>query len=84
MSSTANNSISSRLIARFSDLFLSHPASVDESYFEHQRVALGFALTLSLIAAAAFLHALIPGLCQSTARRHIATLHERLQARAAR
>src|SRR5580698_5382994 len=44
----------------FKRLFLSHPASVGESYFEHQRVALSFALPLLGAGLTALAHAVIP------------------------
>ncbi len=61
--------------------FLSHPHSVGESYFEHLRMALGFAGALFITALAAVVHALIPCLCETTARRRIYALNTRLQAR---
>ncbi|MFK7854618.1 MAG: DUF6356 family protein [Granulosicoccus sp.] len=63
-------------------VFSAHPASVGESYFEHQRKALGFAGALAYAALAATVHAFIPALCVSTARNRIAELHSRLQKRA--
>ena len=48
-------------------LFVSHPASVDESYFEHMRFALSFAGWLTVAAGAALIHAVIPALCETTA-----------------
>ena len=57
---------------------LAHPRSVGESYFGHQRVALGFAASLLWAAAACFVHALIPSLFETTASRAIANLHERM------
>ena len=41
------------LNAMFQRLFLAHPARVNESYFQHQRVALSFALPLLTAAGAA-------------------------------
>ena len=41
-------------------LFLSHPRSIDESYFEHARVALTFASVLAYAAFAALIHAIVP------------------------
>jgi hypothetical protein len=63
-------------------LFLSHPQSVGESYFEHQRVALSFALPLLGASLAAFVHALVPALCERTAGDTIRRLHDRLEKRA--
>jgi len=63
------------------NVFLTHPESVGESYLEHQRAALTFAFILAVTALAALIHAIVPALCETTARRRIAALHERLQAR---
>ena len=62
-------------------LFLSHPRSVGESYFEHQRVALSFALPLLGAGLAALLHALVPAACERTAGDIIRRLHSRLEKR---
>lgn len=56
-------------------VFLSHPASVDESYLEHARFAGGFALQLFAAAGAALVHALIPCLFEKTASGIIARLY---------
>jgi hypothetical protein len=49
-----------------------------ESYFEHQRVAMSFALSLLAASIACAIHALIPGLCVNTGSRAVADLNERL------
>lgn len=59
-------------------LFLDHPHAMGESYFEHQRMALSFALQLFAASIACAVHALIPGLCVSTGSRAVADLNERL------
>lgn len=59
-------------------LFLEHPASVDETYFQHMRFALSFAGTLFVAAFAALAHAFIPALCETTASRIIKRLHARI------
>jgi hypothetical protein len=59
-------------------LFLDHPQSMGETYFEHQRVALSFAFSLLIAALACAVHALIPGLCASTGSRAVADLNDRL------
>jgi len=64
----------------FARLFLSHPESVGESYFEHQRAALSFAGPLLLAGFACILHAMIPGLCERTASQRIVMLHDRMVA----
>ncbi|MDA5095689.1 DUF6356 family protein [Aliiroseovarius sp. KMU-50] len=58
-------------------IFLDHPASVEESYFEHARFAAGFAFWLFLAAGAALIHALIPAAFDKTASRITADLYAR-------
>lgn len=65
----------------FRRLFLSHPRQVGESYFEHQRIALSFALPLLGAGLAAIAHAAIPGICEQTAGDIIRKLHQRLDQR---
>ena len=65
----------------FKRLFLSHPDAVGESYFQHQRVALSFALPLLGAGIAALVHAVIPGLCERTAGNAIRALNARLDRR---
>ena len=62
-------------------LFLDHPASVDETYFQHMGVALRFAFLLALAAMAALVHAFIPGACEKTASQIIRRLHDRMSNR---
>lgn len=62
-------------------LFLAHPRQAGESYFQHQRIALSFALPLFGAGLAAMLHAVIPGLCETTAGDAIRRLHARLEKR---
>lgn len=58
-------------------LFLDHPASVEESYFEHARFAGWFAFWLFLAAVAALIHAIIPAAFEKTGSRIIAKLYAR-------
>ena len=62
----------------FSRLFVEHPRSVGESYFEHQRHALGFALSLLLAGLACFVHAMVPGLFVRTGSNAITRLYDRM------
>ncbi|HEX4178422.1 MAG TPA: DUF6356 family protein [Rhizomicrobium sp.] len=62
-------------------LFLSHPRNVGESYFQHQRAALSFALPLLGAGLAALLHALVPAACERTAGDIIRRLYGRLEKR---
>ena len=80
MSDTIDSKATSGAFAR---VFLDHPASVDESYFEHMRFALGFAATLALAAGAALIHALIPAACETTASRIVKRLYPRVAGRGA-
>jgi hypothetical protein len=59
----------------FGRLFLDHPRSVDESYFEHLLFAGGFALRLLGAAVAALVHALVPCLFEKTASNMIAKMY---------
>jgi Family of unknown function (DUF6356) len=68
-------------ICMFRQLFLSHPQQAGESYLQHQRVALSFALPLLGAGLVAIVHALIPGLFQRTAGDIIRKLHGRLEER---
>ncbi len=65
----------------FQRLFLDHPAAVNESYFEHQRVALSFAMPLFGAACAAMIHAVVPALCERTASTIVRQLNDKLQKR---
>ncbi len=66
------------MIAR---IFLSHPATVNESFFEHMMFAMKFAGLLFAAAFAALVHAFIPCLFEKTASRIIAQLYARTQNR---
>ena len=62
-------------------LFLDHPATVNETYFQHMRFAFGFAFWLGAAALAALVHAFIPALCETTASRILRRLHARIENR---
>lgn len=64
-------------------LFIQHPQSVDESYFEHMWFAMRFAALLAVAAGAALIHAFIPAACEKTASRIIAKLYARTHNRGA-
>ena len=61
-----------------SALFLSHPRSVNETYFQHFGVAFGFATTLAAAAFCALVHAVVPSLFEKTASKMILQLANRL------
>ena len=65
----------------FRRLFLSHPQQAGESYFQHMRTALSFALPLLGAGFVAIVHALVPGLCERTAGNIIRKLQARLEKR---
>ncbi len=62
-------------------IFVNHPQSVDETYFEHMRFAGWFATRLLMAGAAAVIHAIIPCLFEKTAGRMIGEMHARLSNR---
>ena len=65
----------------FARVFMDHPASVDETYFQHMRFAATFALKLFAAAGAATVHAIIPCLFEKTASRLINDMHHRMHNR---
>ncbi len=62
-------------------VFLAHPETVDETYFEHMRFAAGFAFWLSVAASAALIHAVVPALCKTTASTILQQLHAKIERR---
>jgi hypothetical protein len=61
--------------------FLAHPATVDETYFQHMRFAFGFAFWLIVAGFAALTHAIVPALCETTASRILGKLTAKMAAR---
>jgi hypothetical protein len=59
-------------------LFTDHPASVNESYFEHLCSAMSFTLTMFIATLAGLTHAFLPFLCVTTGSRKITELHDRM------
>jgi hypothetical protein len=62
-------------------LFLDHPASVRETYFEHMGVAFRFGGRLLAAGAAAVVHGIVPAWHERTASKAVKTLHAELAAR---
>ncbi|MFK7764069.1 MAG: DUF6356 family protein [Roseobacter sp.] len=58
-------------------IFLSHPATVDETFLQHMAFALRFSGLLFAAAGAALIHAIIPCLFEKTASKIVARLYER-------
>lgn len=55
-----------------------HLNEVEETYFEHLRHALSFALAMLWGAACCVVHAFLPFLCEKSGSRIISKLHERM------
>lgn len=58
--------------------FTDHPASVDETYFQHMGMAIGFGGHMLLGALACFVHGLFPWLCLTRGSDTIRVLHHRM------
>ena len=78
MSDATDTTTSKGMIAA---VFLDHPATVNETYFQHMRFALGFAFWLVVAGLAALVHALIPAACETTASRILRRLVAKMDAR---
>lgn len=65
-------------MARITELFTDHPASVDETYLEHMVVASGFSLKLFGLAVAALVHAILPFLFVTTASTTVLAMAEKM------
>ena len=61
--------------------FTKHPNSVDETYFQHMRCALGFHFTLLRLSLCALVHAIFPFSCETTASDGIKELNDCMQNR---
>ncbi len=62
-------------------LFLDHPNSVGESYWEHAWFAARFSATLFAAAFAALVHAVFPWIFEKTASRLVADMYARTHTR---
>lgn len=62
-------------------LFLAHPRSAGQGYFEHMLFAWSFGATMAIGAVAALVHGLLPFLCQTAAGDRVRMLHARLSRR---
>ncbi|TMM54585.1 DUF6356 family protein [Sulfitobacter sabulilitoris] len=65
----------------FQRIFLTHPATVNETFFQHMAFALRFAGLLLAAGGAALVHAFVPCLFEKTASRIITRLHDRIHSR---
>lgn len=59
-------------------LFLEHPHSVGESYFEHLRNAFAFAASMFVAAVACFVHGIVPAVFLHTGSRTVSRLYDRM------
>ena len=62
------------MLRRFTD----HPASVNETYFQHMGQAFGFGRHMLVAAFACFIHGLFPWLCLTRGSDTIRALHHRM------
>lgn len=70
-------------MAGFKEMFHDHPAAIGESYGEHMGFAFGFGWRLMKAALAAFVHGLVPGLCETTASSAVLGMNDEIRARRA-
>ena len=60
-------------------LLCEHPASIDETYFEHLMFACGFGLRMLFGGLACIVHGFLPFLCTRTGSRSVRDLHNTLK-----
>ena len=61
--------------------FTKHPKEVGETYFEHMWCAIKFSVKLECLACCAFIHAIFPFLCETTASDGIKKLNDCMKKR---
>ena len=61
--------------------FTKHPNSVNETYLEHMWCAIKFSFKLECLACCAFIHAIFPFLCETTASDGIKKLNDFMKKR---
>jgi hypothetical protein len=66
----------------FKRLFLEHPHSLGETYFQHQKQAIAFGCSMIRAGCACLVHALVLALCVHTGSRAVALLHDYMERRA--
>ncbi len=62
-------------------LFIEHPRSVGEGYFEHMRASLTVGARLLAAAGGCIVHAIVPGWCTTTGSTAILKLHSEIYPR---
>lgn len=55
-----------------------HPSSVGQSYWQHCRFSASMSARLFVAATTALIHAIVPGVCQTTTRRMINDMSNRM------
>ncbi len=60
--------------------FTDHPATVNETYFQHMGMAFGFGMRMLIGAFGCFLHGLFPWMCLTRGSDTIRDLHARMGA----
>jgi len=72
------------MLNRAKSLFMAHPRSVNESYFQHMGVALRYAGTFAFCSFCALVHAFFPFLFEKTAstivKKMVANMNARMDA----
>lgn len=58
--------------------FTEHPASVDETYFQHMGMAFGFGTKMLIGSLGCFVHGIFPWLCLTRGSDTIRVLHHRM------
>lgn len=62
----------------FKKLFIDHPKSVNETYWQHFIMATSFSARLFSAAMVCLIHAIVPGFFVKTGSKMITKLHERM------
>ena len=65
----------------FARLFIDHPRTVNESYFQHLSASLTVAGRLGVAASKCVVHALVPGLCKTAGSDAILKLYREVSPR---
>lgn len=65
---------------RIARLMTEHPASVNETYFQHMGVAFSFGLRMTGAGLACLVHGVFPFLCTRTGSQAITELHDKMVA----
>ncbi len=65
----------------FARLFVDHPKTVGESYFEHMAASLAVAVRLAAASSKCVVHAVVPGLCKTAGSDAILKLHREISPR---